>query len=572
MYIVLYSLHFHNATPAWLGRAGKVESMSSINEDAELARAIRLSAAEWRRQNNPCEGDTSKRSSLTRTSAQLRAAGQSAVALDPSRSATPLLAVGDRVQIRPGLERPLHGWGPVERKDVGTVMTIIPGSPATCAVSFGAKTEPLGQNGWMCALSDLIRVSGSSGSSGSSSLGGMTIDTSGDAAMAAMINEQELIESHIRQQRQSRRFQAADSKTNSSSQRFSSPGSYSSSALAHRRTVPNSLRQQSITSISPHQKRFQDEQEASSALSQIVASCMQNNITFMDPEFPTTFDSLYGHKFQELESQGKAKVKTFGRAYEARCADMQRGQKWVVFRGNTPAPEDIQQGALGDCYFLSALACLAQRPELIKRLFVGPTAADLTNTISQFSCYQINLCKDGKWTIYTIDDMLPFLNGHLAYTKGARMQLWPALLEKAFAKAHGSYGALVSGQCSEALSILTGSPTDSFQLCSPGAPVSEHLSMNNFQGTFSDTDLLWINLESYQAAGFLMACACHVRHGGDNSAEDYKAVGLQTSHAYSLLQVKSVRISGGASSGSSVAQLLRLVQLRNPWGRFGWKG
>ena len=125
------------------------------------------------------------------------------------------------------------------------------------------------------------------------------------------------------------------------------------------------------------------------------------------------------------------------------------------------------------------------------------------------------------WKVYTIDDMLPFHdNGCLAYTSGARMQLWPSLLEKAFAKAHGSYGAIVSGQCSEALSILTGSPTDSFRLSAPAAAASSGgsganagytLSMDNFQATISDTDMLWINLESYQAAGFVMACACHVR-------------------------------------------------------------
>ena len=220
---------------------------------------------------------------------------------------------------------------------------------------------------------------------------------------------------------------------------------------------------------------------------------------------------------------------------------------------------------------------------------MGPTAADLTNTTSPYGCYQINLCKDGKWQVYTIDDMLPFHdNGCLAYTSGARMQLWPSLLEKAFAKAHGSFGAIVSGQCSEALSILTGSPTDSFRLGAPsssssssssssGGAGSRHtllLSMDNFRGTIADTDMLWINLESYQAAGFVMACACHVRSG--DSADRYKEIGLQSTHAYSLLQVKSVRISGGGSTGGGStgggAQLVRLVQLRNPWGRFGWKG
>lgn len=61
---------------------------------------------------------------------------------------------------------------------------------------------------------------------------------------------------------------------------------------------------------------------------------------------------------------------------------------WVVFRSEVPDPADIQQGGLGDCYFLSALACIAQRPALIRKLFVGPTAPDLVGKLSEHGVYQ----------------------------------------------------------------------------------------------------------------------------------------------------------------------------------------
>ncbi len=35
----------------------------------------------------------------------------------------------------------------------------------------------------------------------------------------------------------------------------------------------------------------------------------------------------------------------------------------------TPSFQDISQGILGNCYFLSALGALAQYPNLIRRIF-----------------------------------------------------------------------------------------------------------------------------------------------------------------------------------------------------------
>ena len=39
-----------------------------------------------------------------------------------------------------------------------------------------------------------------------------------------------------------------------------------------------------------------------------------------------------------------------------------------VFQGKIE-PNDIKQGALGDCYFLSSLSVISERPERIKKLF-----------------------------------------------------------------------------------------------------------------------------------------------------------------------------------------------------------
>lgn len=59
--------------------------------------------------------------------------------------------------------------------------------------------------------------------------------------------------------------------------------------------------------------------------------------------------------------------------------------------------------------------------------------------------------------------------------------------------------------------------------------------------------------------------------GGGNMTlkeEEYKLVGLRSRHAYSVLDVEEVKTFHVDHQNSSV----RLLKLRNPWGRYEWIG
>ncbi|KAH8060430.1 calcium-dependent cysteine-type endopeptidase [Aureococcus anophagefferens] len=124
---------------------------------------------------------------------------------------------------------------------------------------------------------------------------------------------------------------------------------------------------------------------------------------------------------------------------------------------------DLAQGGLGDCWFLSALSLpVTSKPRREN------TAAPRAVTAGGLS--------------------LAYVRSRCA-TTGATT-LWAPLLEKAYAKAHGSFKSISGGQIAEALLDLTGAPT----FCVDFA--------RNF-----DSERLWRSLERWRARRFPMGCA-----------------------------------------------------------------
>jgi hypothetical protein len=104
---------------------------------------------------------------------------------------------------------------------------------------------------------------------------------------------------------------------------------------------------------------------------------------------------------------------------------------------------------LNDCYFLSALSALAEFPEKIRNLF-------LTQEVNFAGIYEMEFFIAGEFTSVVVDDYIPVKNGKPIFCRTQENELWAILLEKAFAKLHGNYGATEGGKSGMALHILTG--------------------------------------------------------------------------------------------------------------------
>lgn len=129
--------------------------------------------------------------------------------------------------------------------------------------------------------------------------------------------------------------------------------------------------------------------------------------------------------------------------------DWQRVAGGRIVKGDIKA-EDIEQGRLGDCYFLASLAALAQRsrPTLERAVLKAPAAG----------VYGVRWFVGGRPTTTWVDDRFPHRDGKPVYSHSPSGALWVLVLEKAYAKEFGGYRAIEAGRPADALADLTGLP------------------------------------------------------------------------------------------------------------------
>ncbi|XP_050582470.1 calpain-A-like isoform X6 [Bombus affinis] len=262
--------------------------------------------------------------------------------------------------------------------------------------------------------------------------------------------------------------------------------------------------------------------------SKLKQECLATGTLFEDPEFPADDSSLYFSKRPDRYIEWKRPME---------IADNPQ----LFVEGFSRF--DVQQGELGDCWLLAAVANLT----MDANLFFQVVPEDQSFEENYAGIFHFRFWQYGRWVDVVIDDRLPTYRGELVYLHSAEInEFWSALLEKAYAKLHGSYEALKGGTTCEAMEDFTGGVTEMYQMDQ------------------TPPNLFSILLKAYERNS-LMGCSIEP---DPNILEAETPQGLIRGHAYSITRVKYVEIQTPNQFGK-----IPLLRLRNPWGNEAeWNG
>nr|XP_022332388.1 calpain-B-like isoform X20 [Crassostrea virginica] len=261
---------------------------------------------------------------------------------------------------------------------------------------------------------------------------------------------------------------------------------------------------------------------------EIKEQLLNEEALFEDPEFPAEDSSIF-------YSREPPRAFEWKRPHEI-CDN-------PVFIADGASRFDVQQGELGDCWLLAAIASLTVN----QRLFAKVVPPDQSFEDGYCGLFRFHFWRQGEWVEVVVDDRLPTYYGQLTFMHSVdKNEFWSALLEKAYAKLEGSYESLKGGSTCEAMVDFTGGVSEFFDLRK--AP----------------PNLFSIMLKASQR-GSLMGCSIDA---DPNQLEARLSNGLVMGHAYSITSVLLMDIETPSMSGK-----IPMVRVRNPWGNEAeWKG
>ena len=311
-----------------------------------------------------------------------------------------------------------------------------------------------------------------------------------------------------------------------------------------------------MKSLQTRQTPYHNSPISKSFLSQNYDSLSKSSSPFTDEYFPPENNSLYStksslksYKVPSLPSFLSKDKKKFLSQYALQNKDRYSWKRLSeilnlkdlnIFQNNKTSISDVQQGELGDCYFLSVLSALSENPERIKKLIPK-------SKISDKGIYECNVFLHGYEIPIVIDDYFPVIeneDNNIAFAgiNQESKSIWPLLLEKVWAKCNLSYE-----------DIINGNSADAFQFLSP-APFDTYYHSNDNKSLF---DIIDNSIKK----NYIVVSDITLT---ENTNLDYLSkMGLLTNHAYNIIDTVTLKQNSAE---------VKLLKIRNLWGTNEWKG
>lgn len=176
----------------------------------------------------------------------------------------------------------------------------------------------------------------------------------------------------------------------------------------------------------------------------------------------------------------------------------------------------------------------------------------MDKTVNANGIYAVKFYVNGEPVIVHVDDHVPVIKKWVQiagkWTQVERPvfadsringEIWPCILEKAWAKLIGTYGDIESGNNWWVLQHLTNDPTERVVMRNQG-----------YSGTNSKGVALWQKMKRWSDKEFLIFV------GSDNQS-------YVTGHAFTVLSLQEIKVGGVTK---------KMVMMRNPWGSSKWTG
>ncbi|CAF1331017.1 unnamed protein product [Rotaria sp. Silwood1] len=260
---------------------------------------------------------------------------------------------------------------------------------------------------------------------------------------------------------------------------------------------------------------------------------------FVDKEFPTTIKSLAKVEDLNLET-----------VVWKRPKDIIPNPQFVV---GTYEKEDLNQGGVGNCWFIAGCGALTLNKRCREQVIPENQSFDESDYAGIF---HFRFWLYGEWYDVVIDDQLLCNQDNeliYCYNKKDKNEMWAPLLEKAYAKLHGSYQTLDGGDINEALINMTGGLDETFNLSKLDAKKDK-------QPNYKET----IKRIMYQAFAKNSMLGCSIDPSPSKSKEDSSEPeeelpsGLFAGHAYIVIDTQDITTNDDKK--------VSLVKIRNPWG------